>query len=121
MIQVHTCVSIHCDQCGDTLGASGFPAHYRSERFALTAAAAQGWRIGPGRQWWCSACAPELICQAEGHQFSEWWRPLTPAGHPASNEYRHCRRCCRHESRPTNPDLGNSDEGTEGTDAGEVY
>jgi hypothetical protein len=50
---------------------------------------------------WCSACAPVLVCEAEGHEFSEWRHPVTLDGHPVGNtEYRHCRRCCRHESRP---------------------
>jgi hypothetical protein len=100
MIQVHTCVSVHCDQCGDALGGPGFQAHYRSENAALDAATAHGWRIGPDRQWWCSACAPALICQTEGHQYSPWRHPRIRNGHPAPSQYRHCRRCCRHESRP---------------------
>jgi hypothetical protein len=54
----------------------------------------------PGQQWWCSACAPALICQTEGHQLSPWRHPFTAGGHPAPSEHRHCWRCCRHESRP---------------------
>jgi len=118
MIQAHTCVSVHCDQCGDALGSPEYELHYPTERSALDAATAEGWRLGPDRRWWCSACAPALICQAEGHQFSQWRRPLTRDGHPAASEYRHCRRCCWHESRPTEQDRG---EGGEGTDAGEVH
>jgi hypothetical protein len=117
MIQVRTCVSVYCDQCGDALGDPGFETHYPTERSALTAATARKWRVDRRGQWWCSACAPALICRAEGHQFSGWRRPLTRAGHPAASEYRHCRRCCWHESRPAEPGLG---EGGEGTDAGEV-
>jgi hypothetical protein len=118
MIQVHACVSVHCDQCGDALGDPGFEEHYPTERSAFGAAAARGWRIGPARRWWCSACAPALTCQSEGHQFSQWRHPLTADGHLAGSEYRHCRRCCQHESRPAEPGLG---EGGEGTDAGEVH
>jgi hypothetical protein len=100
MVQVHTCVSVHCGQCGDSLGEPGFEAHYPTEDAALDAAAAAGWRVGPGGRLWCSACAPVLICEAEGHEFSEWRHPATLDGHPAGSEYRHCRRCCLHESRP---------------------
>jgi hypothetical protein len=89
MVQVHTCVSVHCGQCGDSLGDPGFEAHYPTEDAALDAAAADGWRVGPGGWLWCSACAPVLICEA-----------VTLDGHPAGSEYRHCRRCCLHESRP---------------------
>jgi hypothetical protein len=117
MIQVHTCVSVHCDRCGDALGDPGFQAHYRNERSALDAATAQRWRIDRGRRLLCSACVPVLTCEAEGHEFSEWRHPVTAAGHPGPSEYRHCRRCCRHESRPAEPGL---DEGSEDTDAGEV-
>jgi hypothetical protein len=46
MIQVHACVSVHCDQCGDALGDPGFEEHYPTEKSALTAAAARGWRLG---------------------------------------------------------------------------
>jgi hypothetical protein len=28
MVQVHTCVSVHCDQCRGSLGSPGFEAHY---------------------------------------------------------------------------------------------
>jgi hypothetical protein len=35
MVQVHTCVSVHCDQCGDSLGDPGFEAHYPTENAAL--------------------------------------------------------------------------------------
>jgi hypothetical protein len=48
MVQVHTCVSVHCDQCGDSLGDPGFEAHYPTEDAALDAAAADGWRVRPG-------------------------------------------------------------------------
>lgn len=107
MIQVHTCVSVHCDQCRDALGSPECERHYRTENAALDAAAADGWRIDRGGRWWCSACAPALICQVEGHQLSAWRHPVTATGHPAPSEYRHCRRCCRHESRPATPRLSN--------------
>ena len=55
MLQVHTCVSVHCGQCGDSLGSPGFEAHYPTEDAALDAAAGQGWRVGPGGRLWCSA------------------------------------------------------------------
>jgi hypothetical protein len=100
MVQVHTCVSVHCDQCGDSLGDPGFEAHYPTEDATLDAAVTDGWRVGPGGRWWCSACAPGLICATQGHEFSQWRHPVTLDGHPAGSEYRHCRRCCRHESRP---------------------
>ncbi len=97
MLQVHTCVSVHCGQCGDALGSPGFEAHYPTETGALDAATAAGWVVGPGGQWWCSACGPVLECEADGHRFSEW----LPAHRDAStgSEYRYCRRCCLHESR----------------------
>lgn len=117
MVQVRTCVSVHCDQCGDTLGGPEFQAHYPTEDAALDAAAAQGWRVGPGGRLWCSACGPVLTCAAEGHEFTPWRAVLigvdefpellagtehtaaSAAGHPVSREYRYCRRCCLHESR----------------------
>jgi hypothetical protein len=88
MVQVHTCVSVHCGQCGNSLGDPGFEAH------------AAGWWVGRGGRLWCSACAPVLICEAEGHEFSAWRHLVTLDGHPAGSEYRHCRRCCLHESCP---------------------
>ena len=100
MIQVHTCVSVHCDQCGDALGGPAYTVHYRTENAAMNAAIADGWQVDPEGQWWCSACAPALICQTEGHQFSPWRHSLTRIGHPALSEYRYCQRCCVLESRP---------------------
>jgi hypothetical protein len=91
-VQVHTCVSVHCAQCGQALGSPGFEAHYISEDAALAAAEAAGWVEGPGGRWWCSACGPVLECEAEGHEFTPW-QPQ------AARAYRYCRRCCRHESR----------------------
>ncbi|MGH3840720.1 MAG: hypothetical protein ACRDS0_04615 [Pseudonocardiaceae bacterium] len=100
MVQVHTCVSVHCAQCGQPLGSPGFEVHYPTEDAAMDAAAAQGWRVGPGGRLWCSACGPVLTCGAEGHKFSGRRRLVTSDGQPASSEYRHCRRCCLDESRP---------------------
>lgn len=99
MVQVQTCVSVHCDQCGDAVGSPWREAHYPTEDAALDAAAAEGWLVGPGGRLWCSACGPVLTCEAEGHEFSEWQHPVTANGQPASSEYRHCRRCCLDESR----------------------
>ncbi len=47
MIQVHTCLSVHCDQCGDALGRAAYTVHFRTESTALHAATTDGWRIGP--------------------------------------------------------------------------
>ncbi len=99
MLQVHTCVSVHCGQCRDALGNPGFEAHYPTEAAALDVAAAQGWLVDRGGLLWCSACGPVLTCEAEGHEFSDWRRPVIANGRPASSEYRHCRRCCLEESR----------------------
>jgi hypothetical protein len=111
MVQVHTCVSVHCDQCGDALGSPGFEAHYPSKDAALAAAATQGWLVGPGGRWWCSACGPVLTCEAGGHEFTEWRRAYVEetqvlvgdgvgdeAVSGSTTEYRYCRRCCLHES-----------------------
>jgi hypothetical protein len=76
MIQLHTCVSVHCDQCQDALGGPEFEAHYRTEGLALRAAIANRWRAGSDGRWVCSACAPVLTCEVEGHQFSPWRLPV---------------------------------------------
>ncbi len=100
MIQVHTCVSVHCDQCGHILGLPEPAWHFRTEGAAINAAITDRWRIGPDGQWWCAICAPALICQADGHQFTPWRCPQTRSEHPAPSEYRYCRRCCVLEDRP---------------------
>ena len=97
--QAQTRASIHCAQCGDSPASLECEASWPPEDAALNAAADQGWRVGPDGRLWCSACAPVLTCQAQGHEFSGWRRPLTRDGRLAASEYRHCRRCCRHESR----------------------
>ena len=97
MVQVHTCVSVHCDQCGLPLGSPNYEAHYPTEDAALDAAERAGWVCGPGGRWWCSCCGPVLICEAEGHEFTPW-QPGSQGDGPG-REYRYCRRCCLHESR----------------------
>jgi hypothetical protein len=97
MVQIHTCVNVYCDQCGHSPGSA---TPYSTEDAALSAAAAEGWQVSPEGRLWCSACATVLECEAEGHEFSEWRHPVTADGQPALSEYRHCRRCCLHESRP---------------------
>jgi hypothetical protein len=100
MIQLHTCVSVHCDRCEDALGGPEFEAHYRTEGLARRAATANRWRAGSDGRWVCSACAPVLTCEVEGHQFSPWRLPVLAEGLVAVSEYRYCRRCCELESRP---------------------
>lgn len=97
MLQLTTCVSVRCDQCGQC-PARG--EHYPTEDAALDAAAAEGWRVGPGERLWCSACATVLTCEAEGHEFTAWSHPVTSDGNPALSEYRHCQQCCLVDSRP---------------------
>jgi hypothetical protein len=48
MLQVHTCVSVHCGQCGASPAGLGFQAHHPTETAALDAASAAGWVVGPG-------------------------------------------------------------------------
>ncbi len=99
MVQVHTCVSVHCDQCGQALGSPGFEAHYPSESAALDAAVTEGWQVGPGGRLWCSACGAVLTCEDEGHQFTSWQSSTPRDGDATGGWYRYCRRCCLHESR----------------------
>ncbi|MCA1695337.1 MAG: hypothetical protein LC749_11725 [Actinobacteria bacterium] len=106
MVQVHTCVSVHCDQCGHSVGSVGFEAHYPTEDAALDAAAAAGWLVGPGGRLWCSACGPVLTCEADGHEFSPWRHPVVLEGSRVLSEYRHCQRCCLRESRPATVVIG---------------
>ncbi|MDQ3763356.1 MAG: hypothetical protein M3460_17530 [Actinomycetota bacterium] len=104
-------MSVHGDQCEQALGSPAYPAykvHFHTENAARNAAIADGWRIGSDGQWWCSVCAPALICQTEGHQFNAWRHPVTADRHPAPSEYRYCRRCCVLESRPATRDEGES-------------
>jgi hypothetical protein len=108
MLQVHSCVNVRCAQCGDSLGSSGSEAHFATEDAALDAAAAKGWLVGPGGRLWCSACGPVLECEAEGHEFSPWRLPVLPGGQLACSEFRHCRRCCLDESRPTRRLIGSN-------------
>jgi hypothetical protein len=97
-------VSAHCDQCGDALVSPEFEAHYHNEGAALRAAAAARWRAGSGGRLMCSACAPVLTCEIEGHQFSPWRLPVQLEGLVAVSEYRYCRRCCELDSRPATRD-----------------
>jgi hypothetical protein len=101
MLQVHTCVSVHCDQCGHILGRPEHTLHFRTEGAAINAAIADRWRIGPDGQWWCALCAPALICRTEGrHQFTSWRAPQLRGERPVPSEYRYCRRCCVLQDRP---------------------
>ncbi|MGB7795169.1 MAG: hypothetical protein WBL53_02740 [Pseudonocardiaceae bacterium] len=99
MVQVHTCVSVHCGQCGASPAGLGFEAHYPTEDAALDAAAAAGWMVGSGGRLGCSACGPVLGCEAEGHEFIDWRGPQPGRGLLVGSEYRYCRRCCLFESR----------------------
>lgn len=99
MVQVHTCVSVRCDQCAQALGSPGFEAHYSTESAALDAAVTEGWQVGPGGRLWCSACGAVLTCEDEGHQFTGWQPSTTRGGDATGGGYRYCRRCCLHESR----------------------
>ncbi|MCA1822456.1 MAG: hypothetical protein LC644_12140 [Pseudonocardia sp.] len=95
-------MSVHCDQCR----APRVEAHFATEDAALDAAAAAGWLVGPGDRLWCSACGPVLTCEAEGHEFSLWQGSAITDALPVLTEYRHCRRCCLHESRPATELIG---------------
>jgi len=96
MVQVHTCASVHCDQCGDSPGVE---AHFATQDAALDAADAAGWLVGPGGRLWCSACGPVLTCEAEGHEFTLWRRATHSDDRPVVHEHRLCLRCCLHDTR----------------------
>jgi hypothetical protein len=88
MLQAHTCVSVHCDQCGHILGRLAGARHFRTDSAAINAATTDGWRITPDGQWWCPICAPALICRAEQrHQFTPWRRPQLRGERLAPSEY----------------------------------
>jgi hypothetical protein len=86
------------------LGSPNYEAHNPTEDAALDAAERAGWVCGPGGRWWCSCCGPVLTCEAEGHQFIGWQPGSVSEG--VRREYRYCRRCCLHESRPSTAPVG---------------
>lgn len=100
MVQVHTCVNVHCDQCADSLGSPGLEVHFATVDAALDAAIAEGWLVGPGGRLWCSACGPVLTCEAEGHDFSPWRRAADSGQRSVAREHRICLRCGLYESHP---------------------
>lgn len=100
MVRVHTCVSVHCDQCADTPGGPEFEAHYPDGAAALDAAMAAGWHITRDGRLLCSTCGPVLVCEAVGHVFGPWRSLTAPSPEVRRREYRVCLCCCLYESRP---------------------
>jgi len=112
MLQTQTCVSVHCDQCGDS-PHSPYPdleAHWPTADAALTAAAAAGWHVDELPRLWCRDCQTVLRCEAREHEFTAWRRcrceQLIPPhragpGGLCGVELRYCVRCSVLESRPT--------------------
>lgn len=94
MVRRHRCVSVHCHQCTDTPTSPMVEAHYPDETTALDAAMAAGWVVAPDGRLLCSACGPVLVCEAEGHEFTDWQSAVP------GRVFRYCARCCLHESRP---------------------
>lgn len=114
MLQTQTCVVIHCDQCGDSPHGPQYEPHWPTESEALVAVSTQGWHVeGDGTRLLCPDCAPVLLCEAAGHEFTPWRRcrceQLVPAHRPGpaglcGMDFRYCARCCLHESRPAPTD-----------------
>jgi hypothetical protein len=120
MIQVHTCVSVHCDQCGDSLGSPGVEKHFATDDAALNTAAAEGWLVGPGGRLWCSTCGPVLTCEAEGHEFSSWRWPVISSGQLAWSEFRTDRGLIGSHPRQGKSAMSVQLMATDGNGAGEV-
>ncbi|HEX2301782.1 MAG TPA: hypothetical protein VHH34_25310 [Pseudonocardiaceae bacterium] len=100
MLQRHHCVSVACDQCGHRPGGPEFEQHWPTATAALEAVIALGWYVAEdGHRVWCPDCGPVLVCEAEGHELSQWQACLCCS----AVQYRHCSRCGLHESRPTTP------------------
>jgi hypothetical protein len=121
MLQVCACVRPQCDVCGEFLNSLDLTlteTHYATEKEALNAVKASGWRVDSRGRLVCSMCGPALVCQAEGHTFTPWRHlvlgsrehPVNATEHPElattvalggpiARDYRYCTRCCRHESR----------------------
>ncbi len=114
MLQTLTCVSVRCDQCGDSPHSPDpdLEPHWSTEDAALAAAASLGWYVGADGELprlWCRDCQTVLRCQARGHEFTRWRRcrceQLVPAhrggpGGLCAMELRYCVRCSVLESRP---------------------
>ncbi len=108
MLQVRTCVIVHCDQCGAACwDGRDYEPHWPTEEAALAEVAAEGWYVEDPRLL-CPDCGAVLTCEAVGHEFTDW-QPCRceqrVAAHPPGPdgrcgvEFRHCERCCLHESR----------------------
>lgn len=93
MLQVTTCLTVHCDQCGCGFDDWDYEPHFTIEADALMVAEAEGWQTVDGRLL-CDACATVLVCERDGHAFTAWRRSVWPG-----REYRWCGSCELHESR----------------------
>lgn len=94
--QNHSCISIHCSDCGADLGDEESTPHYPSTDTAITAATRAGWLVADGLMITCTRCTNLRCCTALGHSWPDQPDFVSPAG----LEYRYCQRDC--DSRVTN-------------------
>ena len=125
MLQTRTCVTAHCDQCGATPDTDEYEPHWPTENDALEAAEAAEWYTEDLPRLLCAGCHAVLSCEGTGHEFTGWRRcrcaqrvPAHPPGPGGlcGTQFRCCRRCGVHESRPA-PDH----EPSEHTVAGDLH
>ena len=98
MVQVHTCVSVHCGQCGAGPAGLGFEAHYPTEDRG-----ARRGRFGGlgGRSGWTVV----VLGLRSGAGVRGRRSPVQPVATGSAGcgcwgaAYRLCWRCCLHESR----------------------
>lgn len=65
----HTCFTLLCDSCGD--GWEEGPWHFTSQEEALDCVRKCDWLLTAGKVL-CPSCAETAVCEATGHQLTDW-------------------------------------------------
>lgn len=105
MLVEQTCTTLACDGCAKTFGDADEEGswHFDTPEAALKLAGECEWEVTDDRVL-CRECVTKRLCEAEGHDWSEWRRCLCSGdikehGSGMTSESRSCLRdhCYAHE------------------------
>ncbi|MGW4395528.1 hypothetical protein ACWEHA_09590 [Amycolatopsis nivea] len=88
-----------CRACGVCPGedSDGFRWHCTDIASAVAALTESGWQVTPDGLV-CDQCTARAECETRGHDWGDWYPSQLRRQGPS--EFRICRRCTAHDTRP---------------------